>query len=170
MSCMIDPCQPQRPFLQQLQHLRQNTSIQELHKHQQDLYEQIRDKFRYIYRAEGQPIYDKYQQVKQDINHILKEKGWALKAQLKGDYNAAAPMQDMLAQLAVNDAILSPVQPSSISVKYVFKKRACIVQAFFNLSLSVKCDENLDWQIFIVNDLVSLCTHQEWRSQKPCQS
>jgi len=65
-----------------LQYLRQDTSIQELRKHQQDLYEQIRDQFRYIYRAEGQPIYNKYQQIKRDIDRILKEKGRALKAQL----------------------------------------------------------------------------------------
>jgi len=54
-----------------LQHLQQNTGIQELHKHQQDLYEQICDKFKYIYQAEGQLIYDEYQQVKQNIDHIL---------------------------------------------------------------------------------------------------
>ncbi len=71
MSCMIDSHWPCRLFLQQLQHLQQNTGIQELHKHQQDLYEQICDKFKYIYQAEGQLIYDEYQQVKQNIDHIL---------------------------------------------------------------------------------------------------
>jgi len=57
-----------------LQHLQQNASIQELHENQQDLYKQIHNKFKYIYQAEGQSIYNEYQQVKWNINHILKEK------------------------------------------------------------------------------------------------
>jgi len=170
MSRMIDPRRPRGPSLQQLQHLRQDTGIQELRKHQQDLYEQIRDKFRYIYRAEGQPVYDEYQQVKRDVDRILKEKRRALKAQLQGDYDAAAPMQDMLAQLAVNDAVLSPVQPPPVPVEYAFEERARIAQAFFDPPSSAKCDGNLDRQISIVDDLVSLCTRQERRPRKPRRS
>ncbi len=170
MSRMIDPRRPRGPSLQQLQHLRQDTGIQELRKHQQDLYEQIRDQFRYIYLAEGQPIYDEYQQIKQDIDRILKEKGRALKAQLQADYDTAAPMQDMIAQLAVNDAILSPVQPRPVPVKYAFEERARIAQAFFDPLSSAECDGNLDRQISIVDDLVSLCTRQERRPRKPRRS
>jgi len=170
MSRMIDPRRPRGPSLQQLQHLRQDTGIQELRKHQQDLYEQIRDQFRYIYRAEGQPIYDEYQRIKRDIDRILKEKGRALKAQLQADYDTAAPMQDMITQLAVNDAILSPVQPRPVPVEYAFEERARIAQAFFDPSSSAKCDRNLDRQISIVDDLVSLCTRQERRPRKPRRS
>jgi len=170
MSRMIDPRRPRGPSLQQLQHLRQDTGIQELRKHQQDLYDQIRDQFRYIYRAEGQPIYDEYQQVKRDIDRILKEKRRALKAQLQADYDTAAPMQDMIAQLAVNEAILSPVQPCPAPVEYAFEERARIAQAFFDPPSSAKCDGNLDRQISIVDDLVSLCNRQERRPRKPRQS
>jgi len=170
MSRMIDPRRPRGPSLQQLQHLRQDAGIQELREHQQDIYEQIRDKFRYIYRAEGQPIYDEYQQVNRDIDRILKEKGRALKAQLQADYDSTAPMQDMLAQIAVNDVVLSLVQPPPAPVKYTFEERARIAQAFFDPSSSAKCDGNLDQQISIVDDLVSLCTRQERRPRKPRQS
>lgn len=79
-------------------------------------------------------------------------------------------MQDMLAQLAINDIVLFSVQSSSISVEYVFKKRAHIVQIFFDSLLFVNCDENLDQRIFIVDDLISLCTRQERRSRKSHQS
>ena len=75
----------------------------------QNLYDQIREKFNFIYRAEGQPIYNEYQQVKRDIDRLLKQKGRVLKAQLQADYDAAAPMQDMLAQIIVNDVVLSLV-------------------------------------------------------------
>ncbi len=92
MSQMIDSCQPHELFLQQLQHLQQNTDIQELHNYQQDLYEQICDKFKYIYQAEGQLIYSKYQQVKWNIDCILEEKKWALKVQLQSGYNTTALM------------------------------------------------------------------------------
>jgi len=170
MSRMIDPRRPRGPSFQQLQHLRQDAGIRELREHQQDLYGQIRKKFGFIYRADGQPIYDEYQQVKRDIDRLLKEKGRALKAQLHADYDAAAPMQDMLAQLAVDDAILSPVQPPPVPVEYAFEERARIAQAFFDPPSSAKCDGNLDRQISIVDDLVSLCNRQERRPRKPRQS
>jgi len=80
MSRMIDPRRPRGPSLQQLQHLRQDAGIQDLREHQQDLYGQIRNKSNFIYRAEGQPIDDEYQQVKRDIDRMFKEKRRALKA------------------------------------------------------------------------------------------
>lgn len=138
--------------------------MQAFNENQQDLYKQIHNKFKYIYQAEGQSIYDEYQQVKWNINHILKEKEWALKVQLQADYNTAALMQDMIAQLTVNNTILFFIQPCLISVEYAFKKCTHIAQAFFDSSLFIKCDENLNWQIFIVDDLILLCTHQERRS------
>jgi len=119
MSRMIDPRRPRGPSHQQLQDLRQDASIQ-------NLYDQIREKFNFIYQAEGQPIYDEYQQVKRDIDRLLKQKGRVLKAQVQADYDAAAPMQDMLAQITVNDAVLSPVQPPPAPVKYAFEERARI--------------------------------------------
>ncbi|KAL9130762.1 MAG: hypothetical protein Q9175_006943 [Cornicularia normoerica] len=61
MSRTIDPRRPRGPSLQQLQHLRQDAGIQALRERQQDLYDQIRAKFKFIYRADGQPIYNEYQ-------------------------------------------------------------------------------------------------------------
>lgn len=58
---MIDPRRPHSPSPQQLQYLRQDTRIQELRERQQYLHGQIRDRFYQMYRAEGQLIYDKYQ-------------------------------------------------------------------------------------------------------------
>ena len=170
MSRTIDPRRPRGPLLQQLQHLRQDAGIRELRERQQDLYHHIRRKFDFIYWAESQPIYDEYQQVKRDIDRTLKEKGRALKTQLQADYDAAAPMQDMLAQLAGNDLILSPVQPRPAPLEYAFEERTRIAQAFFDSPSSARCDNNLDRQISIVDDLVSLCTHQERRLRKPRQS
>ena len=92
MSRIINPRRPRGLSRQQLQDLRRDTSIQELREQQQNLYDQIRRKFNFIYRAEGQSIYDDYQQVKRDVDRLLKEKGRALKAQLQADYDAAAPM------------------------------------------------------------------------------
>jgi len=78
-------------------------------------------------------------------------------------------MQDVQAQLTVNDAVLSPVQPP-VPVEYAFEELARIAQAFFDPPLSAKCDGNLDRQISIVDDLVSLCTRQERRPRKLRQS
>lgn len=90
--------------------------------------------------------------------------------QLQVDYGAAAPMQDMLAQLAVNDTTLSPVQLFPAPVEYAFEERAHIAQAFFDLPPSAKCNGNLNWQIGIVDDLASLCTRRERRPRNPRQS
>jgi len=167
MSRMIDPRRPRGPSHQQLQDLRRDASIQELRQQQQNLYDQIREKLNFIYRAEGQPIYNEYQQVKRDIDRLLKQKGRVLKAQLQADYDAAAPMQDMLAQITVNDAVLSPVQPPPAPVKYAFEERARIARAFFDPPSSAKHDGNLDRQVSIIEDFVSLCNRQERRPRKP---
>ena len=74
MSRMIDPRQPHKPSEQQLQELRQDVRVQELRRYQQDLHPQIRGKFNYMYRAKGQPIHDEYEQIKRDIDRILKGK------------------------------------------------------------------------------------------------
>ena len=109
MNRMIDPRRPRGPSPKQLQLLRQDTYIQKLRKRQQDLYHRIRKEYNFIYRAAGQPIYDEYQQVKRDIDCLFKEKKRALKTQVQADYDAAAPMQDMLVQIAADDTVLSPV-------------------------------------------------------------
>jgi len=169
-SRMIDPRRPREASLQQLEQLRQDAGIQELRQHQKDLFDQIRDRYDYIYRAKGLPIYDKYQYIKRDIDRLLKEKKRALKRQLQANYDAAAPMQDMLAQLAVDETLLFPVQPPSASLKYAFEERARIAQAFFDPSSSPKGDRAFEQQIAIVDDLASLCTRQERRLRKPRQS
>ncbi len=167
MSRMIDPRRPRGPSHQQLQDLRRDASIQELREQQHILYDQIRKKFNFIYRAEGQPIYVEYQQIKRDIDRLLKEKERALKTQLQADYDAAAPMQDMLAQITVNNAVLSPIQPPPAPIKYAFEERARIARAFFDPPSSTKYDGNLDRQVFIIDDFVSLCNRQERRPRKP---
>lgn len=170
MSRIIDPHRPREPSLQQLQHLRQDAGIQALRERQQNLYNQIRAKFKFIYRADGQSIYNEYQQIKRAIDYTFKEKGRALKAQLQAEYDAAAPIQDMLTQLAVNGGALSPVQPPPAPVEYAFKERARIAHTFFDPPVSAEYDGNLDRQISIVEDFVSLCTRQEKRPRKPRQT
>ncbi|KAI4209059.1 MAG: hypothetical protein LQ351_007980, partial [Letrouitia transgressa] len=168
MSRIIDPRRPRRLSLQQFKHLRQDAGINKLREYQQDLYNRIRKKYGFIYRAEGQRIYKEYQQVKRDIDRLLKEKVRASKVQIQADYDAKAPMQDMLAQLAVNHAALSPVEPLPAPVQYTFEERARIARAFFDPPPSTKGD--LDRKITLVDDLVSLCTRRERRSWKHRQS
>ena len=78
-------------------------------------------------------------------------------------------MQDMLAQIAVDEIVLSPVQ-SPASFEYSFEERARIAQVCFDPSGSAKPDGYLDRQISIVGDLISLCARQERRSRRPRQS
>lgn len=57
-------------------------------------------------------------------------------------------MQEMLAQIAIKDAIfssiLSSIQPGSVPVMHTFEDRARIAQAFFDPLFSAKSDWNLD--------------------------
>ena len=170
MSRMIDPRRPRKLSAQQLQELRQDARIQELRRRQHELFEQIRDQFRFIYRAKGQLIHDEYEQIKRDIDCILKERKRALKSQLQAEYDAAAPMQDMLAQMAVDEAAPSPVQPRPAPIEYAFEERARIAQALFDPPQSAKAGGNLERQIAVVDDMISLCTRQERRPRKPRQS
>jgi len=71
ISRMIDPRRPRKPSEQQLQELRQDVRVQELRRHQQDLFQQICDKFNYIDRAKGQPIHDEYEQIKRVVKNRL---------------------------------------------------------------------------------------------------
>ena len=109
MSRMIDPRRPRRLSPQQLKHLRQDTGIQKLRESRQNLYNRTRQEYHFLYRAKSQSIYNEYQQVKRDIDRLLKKKGRALKTQIQADYDATAPMQDTLAQIAADEKVLSPI-------------------------------------------------------------
>ena len=60
---------------------------------------------------------------------MLEEKGRESKTQVQADYDAAAPLQDILAQRAADDAVLALVQPLPAPVKYAFEERTRIPQA-----------------------------------------
>ena len=167
MSCMIDPCWLCKLSAQQLQKLWQDARIQELWWCQHNFYEQIHHQFNFIYWAKDQPIHNKYKEIKQSINCILKERKCAFKSQLQVNYDAAASMQDMMAQIAVNEAVLSLIQPCLALIRYAFEEHAQIAQALFDPLQSAKPGRNLKWQIIIVNDLILLCTCQEHHSWKP---
>ena len=160
---MMDPRRPRKLSARQLQELRQDARIQELRGRQRDLFERIRKQFNYIYRAKGQPIHDEYEQIKRDIDRALKGKMRALKSQLQANYDADAPMQDMLAQMAVGEALPSPVKPPPAPAEYAFEERARIAQALVDPPSSPPCEGALERQIAIVDDLVSLCARQERR-------
>ena len=70
-------------------------------------------------------------------------------------------MQDMLAQIAADDAVLSPIQPLPAPMKYAFEERARIAQVFLDPPLSAKDGGNLDRQIAIIDDFISLCARRE---------
>ena len=163
MSRMIDPRRSRKLPASQLQELRRDARIQELRGRQQDLFQQIRDQFTFIYWAKGQPIHDEFEQIKRDIDCILKERKRALKSQLQAEYDAAAPTEDMLTLMAVDEAAPSPVQRAPAPIEYAFEERARIAQTMFHPLQSAKPDENLERQIAIVDDLISLCTRQEQR-------
>ena len=58
------------------------------------------------------------------------------------NYDTTTPMLDMMAQIAVNDAVLSLVQSPPASVEYALEARTRLAQAFFDLSSSATLNGN----------------------------
>lgn len=53
-------------------------------------------------------------------------------------------MQDMLAEIVIDNAVFSPVQPPQAPLKYAFKESARIALAFFDPPSLPQSDKNLD--------------------------
>ena len=79
-------------------------------------------------------------------------------------------MQDMLALMAVDEAAPSPAQPPPAPIEYAFEELARIAQTLFDPPQSAKPGGNLEQQIAIVDDLISLYTRQERRPRKSRRS
>ena len=89
---------------------------------------------------------------------------------MQADYDTAAPMQDILAQIAADDAVLSPIQPFPAPVKYAFEEGARIAQVFFHPLSPAKDAGNLDRQIAVVDHFALLYTRRERHPWEPRQS
>lgn len=171
MSRLIDPRRPKGPTDEQRENLRREVEIKDLCHRRDQLFNCIRDKFQFLYRAEGEPIHDQYKEAKRAVERLLKARERDLKKQIQAEYDAIAPLQDIRAQLAGGEAeSIDPILPIPRSFEYAFAERSRIATAFFDPPSATTADGDVDWRISIVNDMVSLCTRQEGRFRKPPRS
>lgn len=67
----------------------------------------------------------------------------------------------MRAQLEEDAESLSPILSTSERVRYAFMKRSRIAKAFFDSPSIRDAEYNVNWRIFIVDDIMSLCIRQK---------
>ncbi len=104
----------------------------ELRGRRDELFQRIRHQFTFIYRAEGQAIYDQYEEAKRAVDRKIKARERELMNQIQKEYDAVAPVQDMRAQLEGDPESLRPILSTSGRVRYAFMERSRIAKAFFN--------------------------------------
>ncbi|KAK3174278.1 hypothetical protein OEA41_001522 [Lepraria neglecta] len=94
---LIDPRRSKRVTDEQKEGIRQDAEIKELIDRRDQLYKKIRNDFDFLYRVEGKPIYDRYEETKHAIDRLLKARKRELKKQIQVDFDAIVPIQDIRA-------------------------------------------------------------------------
>ncbi|KAL9127453.1 MAG: hypothetical protein Q9217_003670 [Psora testacea] len=161
MSRLIDPRRPKDLTEEQSAQIRQEPEIQELRSRRDQLFRRVRDEFKFVYRAKGRPIHEQYVEAKRAVDRRIKERERELKKQIQRDYDATAPVQDILVQLGGDEESVSPVLPPPAPARYAFEERARIAKAFFDPPSTTDAEGDLKWRIWIADDMVSLCSRQE---------
>ena len=129
MSRRIDPRRPKELTEAQSASIRQEEEMQELRGRRDELFQRIRHQFTFIYRAEGQAIYDQYEEAKRVVDRKIKARERELIKQIQKEYDTIAPVQDMRAQLEGDVELLSPILCASGRVRYAFIERSSIARA-----------------------------------------
>ena len=83
MSRRIDRRRPKELTEAQSASIRQEEEIQELRGRRDELFQRIRHQFTFIYRAEGQAIYDQYEKAKRAVDRKIKAREWELMKQVQ---------------------------------------------------------------------------------------
>ena len=161
MSRRIDPRRPKELTEAQSASIRQEEEIQELRGRRDELFQRIRHQFTFVYRAEGQVIYAQYEEAKRAVDRKIKARERELIKQIQQEYDTIAPVQDMRAQLEGDVELLSPVICTSGRVRYAFMERSRIAKAFFDPLSTCGAEDDVDWRVSIIDDMVSLCIRQE---------
>ena len=99
MSRRIEPQRPKELTEAQSASIRPEEEIQELRGRRDELFQRIRYQFTFVYRAEGQAIYDQYEEAKRAVNRKIKARERELIKEIQKGYDIIASVQDMRAQL-----------------------------------------------------------------------
>ncbi len=67
----------------------------------------------------------------------------------------------MRAQLEGDIELLSPIICTSERVRYAFIERSRIAKAFFDPPSTYSAEGDMDWRVFIIDNMMSLCIRQE---------
>ena len=81
--------------------------------------------------------------------------------QIQKEYDTMTSVQDLRAQLEEDVELLNPIFCTSKRVRYAFVERSRIVKVFFDPLSTCGAKNDMDWRVFIVDDMVSLCSRQK---------
>lgn len=70
--------------------LLQEADIRELYYHRDQLYNRIRSQFKFLYRAEAEPIYNQYQEAKREVERVIEIRERALKKRIQAEYDGSS--------------------------------------------------------------------------------
>lgn len=146
---------------------RQKTNIQTLCHHRNQFYQRIRiSKFKLLYRIKKQSIHDEYQKIKRAVKRLINTRKRTLKKQIQSKYDIIVSINDIQTQLEKNAKSIDQTVITFGPIRYVFVKKIRVARAFFDLSSTFNVKNDVNWQISIVNDLMSLCFLQKSRFRK----
>ena len=140
MGRLIDLRRPKGLTDKQKESLLQEAEIKELYYRRDQLHNSIRSEFKFLYRAEGEPIYNEYQKAKCEVERVIKVRERALKKQIQAEYNATAPVNDIYAQLEGTTESVYGTFLITEPIQYAFVERSRIAKAFFDPSLTLSTD------------------------------
>ena len=160
MSRLMDPRRPKKLRKEQRDSILCEPEIRDLQSIQRELYSKIRAKFKFIYKAAGQAVYEDYRRTQLDLYAAIRSRERALLAEIRNEYDASVPLKDMLEQINGNS---EPINGNATiqETTYSFPERFCIAKLFLESMTTSFPTAGVPAKF--VNDLVSLCGRLESR-------
>ena len=100
------------------------------------------------------------------MKRLIKARERAFKKQIQAEYNVIVSVKDIQTQFEENAESIDQIVSIFGSIRYAFKKKIRIAQAFFDPPSEINAEGDVNWRISIMNDLVSLCSLQKSRFRK----
>lgn len=160
MSRLMDTRRPKKLTDDQRNGILSEPALQQCRSNQERLFQSIRDEYKFVYKAKGEPIHDEYQRSRLDTYGAIRSRERAVLWEAQREYDATVPLQDMQEQINGNTESIDAKLATDV-IQYSFPERFRIAKAFLDSKSGVDC--KLAARVALVNDLTLLCSRHETR-------